>query len=200
MLTSSVLRFNQSDFKKAFSFRTCSHQGQLLYQRGTNGDFFTLSVINGTLDVRWQAGTEGEAIIIGSNLYNNNWYYVSVYTILGSTKLDVKQGSVLKESVTLGNGTYRTSLWRTDLSGSGELVIGRGFTGCIQQGPGVIFENNNEIQPIGVSWSNTSCPLDSVTCNSGMYEVPYIGNFSCGFIFLLVRTLPEIAKNRHSEQ
>ncbi|KAK3088892.1 hypothetical protein FSP39_025053 [Pinctada imbricata] len=158
--------YSSSDFKKAFSFRTCSTNGQLLHQRGGSGDYFSVSVINGSLDVRWRAGSTEEVLAIGSNLYNNRWYYVNIFTILGSTRLEVNLGSNLLASDVLGNGTYRTSLWRADLRGSGDLTVGSHFTGCIQQGPGVTFENNNAIQPIGVSWSNTSCPIDGVTCNS----------------------------------
>jgi hypothetical protein len=166
VITNNILTFQSNGFQRAFSFKTC-YNGQLLYQRGQSGDYFSLRLINGTLDIRWKSGASQISVTADTKLNNNAWYYLVLQNRLGVVTLEISKGARREHSIFLANSTYQSSLLAIDLTGSEGLVIGRDYTGCVLEGPRVIFRDNSNVRAIGVLWSLNTCPMDGITCNSG---------------------------------
>lgn len=150
-----------------FSFRTCSN-GEFLYQSGATEDYLKLLLINGTLEFHWSIQAVQSNTIIGDNLNNDEWWTLSVYRFLGNLYLNVTKGGNVHFSEIISNSTYQTYISNLDLSGTRGLYVGRGYTGCIMEGPTVIFSKNNpNTEWQGVIWSNTSCPQNDASCAIG---------------------------------
>ncbi|XP_061164593.1 protein crumbs-like isoform X2 [Saccostrea echinata] len=164
-INNNILTFPSNAFQKAFSFKTC-YNGQLLYQRGQSGDFFSIQLINGSLDIRWKSGTSQISVTANTRLNNNAWYLLDLRNTLGVVTLEILKGSRIEHRIFLANSTYQSSLFTIDLTGHEGLVIGRDFTGCVLEGPGVTFKDNSNVRAVGVLWSLNTCPLDGITCNS----------------------------------
>ncbi|KAK3607491.1 hypothetical protein CHS0354_010303 [Potamilus streckersoni] len=175
-----------------FSFRTCSG-GEILSQNGTSGDFLQLEITNGTLKFQSLVQTASLTVSIGQNLNNNAWYTVNLHYYLGNLFLNISQGNTQVKSEIIANSTYRTYLFNVNLSNNLGLNVGQGYTGCLLEGPNVIFVNNALIVN-NVSWSNTSCqknenncPTDTVNtnvcysqpCRNGGTCHDNSGNYTC---------------------
>ena len=145
----------------AFSFRTCSH-GNLLQETGDNGDSFSITLTpEGALEISWHSSAEdasNSTSIANGDFQNNQWYTIDSKFINGEIYVSIELGSQTKFRVLLSNSTYQRYLWDLDLSGGGGLRMGEGFTGCIQEGPGVQL-SNAQTQGQNVAWDQ--CPLES---------------------------------------
>ena len=149
-----------------FSFRTCNN-GELLIQTGTtHGDWLQLLIKDGKLEFHWKIGQNQSNVKIGSNLYNNEWYTFNSNHYLGNLFFNISQGGNILFSERISNTTYRTYFSSVDLTGSSGLFVGRGFTGCIMEGPNVLFVNNNNLQTSNVQWSPTPCPQSDNSCTT----------------------------------
>lgn len=153
----------------AFSFRTCSF-GQLLEQEGTtkNGSRDKLAVDllqSGELQLSWLVnGNVGSETSRGYNWRTNLWYTVDVRFHFGQINLRVVQGTKDLFGVLISNSTFRRDLWDLDLTGGSDVIVGRNFTGCIQEGP--LFPLSTTRSSTGVTWGE--CPLaDSLEDNCG---------------------------------
>lgn len=162
----NILTFQSNTFQRAFSFKTC-YNGQLIYQRGQSGDEFSVILINGSINIRWKSGNSEIAMTTKAQLNNNAWYIMDLRNRLGVITMEILRGRQRECLIYLANSTYQSSLLGINLSGSAGLVIGRDFTGCVQEGPGVTFINNANVRDVEVEWSFDTCPLDGITCNSG---------------------------------
>ncbi|KAL3872299.1 hypothetical protein ACJMK2_040233 [Sinanodonta woodiana] len=148
-----------------FSFRTCSG-GEILYQNGTSGDFLQLEITNGTLKFQWLVQTTSLTVPVLQNLNNNAWYTVNLQYYLGNLFLNISQGHTQLKSEIIANSTYRTYLFNINLSNSLGLSVGKDYTGCIMEGPNVIFVNNS-LTVNNVYWSNTPCQKSENNCPTG---------------------------------
>ncbi|XP_069119516.1 LOW QUALITY PROTEIN: protein crumbs homolog 1-like [Argopecten irradians] len=184
--------WNQIGAQLAFSYRTCSG-GQLLYQRGSTGDFLSLDLnSNGTLEFRWKTGNEEHFIYYGNSLIGKDFYYVKIQrTVLNVLALEVVLYGNVVLNVSIANTTYRESIWHADLGGSAGIQVGRHLTGCVMEGPGISFRNNSNVEPINVLWGDT-CPVTScftagedgnqcasVPCKNGGTCVDGFQSYSC---------------------
>ena len=149
-----------------FSFRTCSN-GELLFQQGAGGDFLKLLILNGTIEFHWSINQTKDKVFIGSGLNDNEWYSVSSHKYLGKLFLNVTKAGSILFSEEISNSTYRTYFLNLNLSGSTGLHVGRGLTGCLLEGPNVIFLNNLNLEWSNVDWSSGSCPRSDNTCVVG---------------------------------
>ncbi|XP_035217057.1 protein crumbs-like isoform X1 [Stegodyphus dumicola] len=138
--------------RTSLSFRTCS-SGQLLYQEGITGDFIDLTLLpSGSLEFSWRVNRLQHSVSVGSNLIDNHWHDVDLLYRLGSVWLTVSRNTVL-----VANSSYQNDIFDLRLEHSQpELIVGRGFTGCILQGAGVVLNDSN-INSSGVIWGK--CPL-----------------------------------------
>ena len=106
-------------------------------------------------------GGEGPAPPEEATFSNNQWYTVDLKYLLGSISLKVESGSRVLAETVVSNSTFRRYLWDLDLTGAASgLVVGAGFTGCIEEGAGVRF-TGPLIQALGVRWGQ--CPLEAPT-------------------------------------
>ena len=146
---SVTLFFNKTSFietkplniTKSFhlTFRTC-HGGNLLYQNGTNDDFFELSVSKGTmnyttrkftastLNLRWKISGDRNvsSIQVGTQLDQNKPYSVVFKPAVGRrANLSVRLGNVV-HTAQVPTTMYNVS--------PGDLTLGKGFLGCISFG------------------------------------------------------------------
>ena len=169
IIRNNILAFQSNTFQRAFSFKTCDN-GQLLYQIGQSGDEFSIKLINGSINIKWKSGSSEVAMSTNAQLNNNAWYILDLRNRLGVVTVEILKGRQREHLILLSNSTYQSSLLTISLSGSGGLVIGRDFTGCVREGPGVTFRDNTNVRDVEVEWSFNTCPLDGITCNSGMYS------------------------------
>ena len=151
-----------------FSFRTCSN-GELLFQQGAGGDFLKLLIINGTIEFHWSIGSNIDKVYIGNSLNDNEWYVVTSHLYLGKLFLNVTKGSRRLFSEEISNATFRTYFQTIELTGNSGLHVGRGFTGCLMEGPNVIFLNNDFTEWNNVEWSNDSCVQSDNSCAFGKF-------------------------------
>ncbi|KAL4219251.1 DNA repair protein Rad9 [Mactra antiquata] len=153
-----------SGHQAEFSFRTCSN-GEFLYQRGASGDFLLLTLINGTLEFHWKIGDFQSTIFIGNDMNNDEWWTVSSQGYLGNAFLNVSRGGRVFFSEIISNSTFRNYFENIDFGGTEGLYVGKGFTGCLMEGPTVIFSTFNINRDVhNVIWSNTSCLHNDVSC------------------------------------
>lgn len=138
--------------RTSLSFRTCA-SGQLLHQEGLTGDYISLELLpSGVLEFSWQVNSRQHSVLVGSNLINNHWYDVDILHKLGSVTLSVSGNSSV-----VANSTHTNEIFDINLDQSNpQMVVGRGFTGCILQGAGVVL-NDSSVHSVGVSWGK--CPL-----------------------------------------
>lgn len=169
IIRNNILAFQSNTFQRAFSFKTCDN-GQLLYQIGQSGDEFSIKLINGSINIKWKSGSSEVAMSTNAQLNNNAWYILDLRNRLGVVTVEILKGRQREHLILLSNSTYQSSLLTISLSGSGGLVIGRDFTGCVREGPGVTFRDNTNVRDVEVEWSFNTCPLDGISCNSGMYS------------------------------
>lgn len=171
LLQNAVWNIRTSGQQTAFSLRTCSN-GELLYQSGARGDFLKLSLINGTLEFHWSVGTRQNSILVGNDLNNDEWWTLSVQRYLGNLYLNVTKSGRVYFSEIISNSTFRSYFSSIDFSGTAGLYVGRDFTGCLMEGPTVIFSKNNAyIRWNNVIWSNTSCPQLDASCALGKSDI-----------------------------
>lgn len=150
--------------RTSFSFRTCSN-GELLYQEGISGDFVNVTLLpSSSLEFAWQVNRLHRSVVAGSNLIDNRWHDVDLVHNLGTVTLSVSKNSVL-----VANNTYNTDLFDLRLeSAHPQLTVGRGFTGCILQGAGVVL-NDSSIYSYEVDWRK--CPLPNTgTCEGYLVD------------------------------
>lgn len=138
--------------RTSLSFRTCA-SGQLLHQEGLTGDFLTLTLTpSGVLELTWQVDSRRHSVELGSNLIDNRWHDIDIIHKLGSVTF-----SVTGSSQVLVNSTHSNDFLELSLDQSNpQLYVGRGFTGCILQGAGVVLNDSN-VRSFGVTWGK--CPL-----------------------------------------
>lgn len=165
-----------------FSFRTCSN-GELLYQQGAGGDFLKLLILNGTLEFHWSISHNIDKVFLGSGLNDNEWYTVSSHKYLGKLFLNVTKAGKILFSEVISNSTHRIYFPSLNLTGHVGLHVGRGFTGCLMEGPNVIFLNNLFIQWSNVEWSNVSCVRSDNSCVVGKYSFCQLGFEVSSFLF-----------------
>ncbi|KAL5012769.1 hypothetical protein ScPMuIL_011320 [Solemya velum] len=151
--------------RMGFSFRTCS-DGQLLYQEGDDGDFLKLNLSQGSLHFYWKVDSDLSSVYTEGDFTRNKWFTVDFRFYLGQLWLNVSQGPSLHSSKVVANSTFHTSLWNVNLHGHAGLVVGNGFTGCVMQGPNLIFLGQSLI-PKDISWTNSSCPVVDLNCSDG---------------------------------
>ncbi|KAH3796462.1 hypothetical protein DPMN_150030, partial [Dreissena polymorpha] len=150
------------------SFRTCN-SGELMYQENAQTkDSLKLSIDNGRLVFNWSVGLEQSGIILGSSLNNNVWWTVQTLKYLGNVYLNIYLRGAVKFSEIVSNSTFRKFLSKVDFSNSTELFVGRNYTGCILQGPSVMFVPQPSINSTNVHWSNSSCSQNQVSCPSAV--------------------------------
>ena len=168
-----------------FSFRTCSN-GELLFQQGAGGDFLKLLILNGTVEFHWSINQTIDKVYIGTGLNDNEWYTVSSHKYLGKLFLNVTKAGTILFSEEISNSTYRTYFQNLDLAGNSGLHVGRGLTGCLLEGPNVIFLNNLNLEWSNVEWSNESCPQSENSCvvgKSSEKRVRWVFGDNLGLIF-----------------
>ena len=166
VLNDTLWNVKTSGQQTEFSFRTCSN-GELLFQQGTVGDLLKLLIINGTLEFHWIIGQNTDRSYVGTSLNDNQWYTVTSHFYLGKLYLNVTKAGKVKFSEEISNSTHRTYFQSIDLTGNSGLTVGRNFTGCLMQGPNVIFLNNDFITWNNIEWSNSSCARSDNSCVVG---------------------------------
>ena len=149
-----------------FSFRTCD-SGQLLFQNASSGDSLKLLIVNGSMEFHWSILNNQSYVTVGEDLNNNQWWTVTIQRYLGDIYLNISQGGKVEHYAKLSNSTFRSYFSSINLSGSVGLYVGQDFTGCLLEGPNVLFLNNPALLSNYVSWSNTSCPQIHSACPSG---------------------------------
>ena len=179
VLTQTTFNFSIKSFRIAFSFLTCN-EGQLLYQRGNSGDYIKVYLQNNIFYFSWKSGVTNVVLNVANNLDKNTWYFLDIFEHTGDIKLHLQKGGLSIADVIIANNTYRASIFRINLSGSIGLQIGgTDFTGCVMQGPYVLFLNNPNIVADHILWNDTDCPLISTDCkgkansNIFFYVFPY---------------------------
>lgn len=166
-----------SGHQTEFSFKTCS-SGEFLHQRGASGDFLLLSIINGTIEFRWSVGVYQSFIFLGNDMNDDQWWTVGTQGYLGNFYLNVTRGGQVYFSEIISNSTFRNYFRNLDFTGTEGLYVGKGFTGCLMEGPTVIFSTNNiNRETFNVLWSNTSCAQNDVNCAIGKFV--YIDPYTC---------------------
>ena len=158
----------------AFSFRTCS-PGTLVQQSGgTSGDSIQYSVTsNGQLRLSWSHTGESDSVTIATDsLLSNEWFTIETKFSLGQMHLSVEKGATILKKELISNSTLRRFLWDLDLSGGLGIIVGAGFTGCIQEGPSVQLSLQSAVAT-EVRWGE--CPLeDSVYPSCGKLTVLFL--------------------------
>ncbi|XP_030853956.1 protein crumbs homolog 1 isoform X2 [Strongylocentrotus purpuratus] len=129
-------------------FRTCTG-GELFSQ--TNGDQTIAVSINetGSIRIRWNSGSGVMETAVGEGFNDNLWTIVDFVYVGESVVLRVRD-----EAIELATFIKNPTL--LDLALSPVMVLGTGFTGCMEEIVGIDFAN-------AVSWSNAGwgvCPLD----------------------------------------
>ncbi|XP_076313975.1 cell polarity complex component crumbs [Tachypleus tridentatus] len=144
--------------RTSFSFRSCS-SGELLYQTGLSGDFLTIQLLNnGAVQLKWRVGQTTDSVLLSSNTLDNKWHDVDLMKNQDSLTFHVDQNDVV-----VANKTFRNYIFSINLVGNEpSLYVGRNYTGCILQGPGVVLSNPS-IQSISVNWEGCSLPATE-TC------------------------------------
>ena len=131
----------------SLNFRTCS-SGTLLQQQGTRGDLFGVQITSdGFIRIYWTQFSQSlsDEVIIDDRVVNNNeWYSFNSVFRLGVITVKIESGQNILSSIELSTSTERSYLWDLQLSG-GDLEVGKGLTGCLQEGPNVMF-NIEELQ------------------------------------------------------
>ena len=142
-----------------FSFRTCG-SGTLISQTGASGDSLEISLnSNGYMQFGWthfQDPSEGLLIFNDTVLSTNHWYTVDIIFLQGVITLSVEQGSTVLYSHILSTSTFNRFLWSLSLSGGSSILVGQGYTGCIQQGLGILLSAAESSD--NVEWD--TCPLE----------------------------------------
>ncbi|XP_063966506.1 protein crumbs homolog 1-like [Lytechinus pictus] len=129
-------------------FRTCTG-GELFSQ--TNGDQMIAVSINatGSINIRWNSGSGAMETSMGRGFNDNLWTIIDFVYVGESLVLRVRD-----EAIELATVIKNPTL--LDLVLSSTMVVGAGFTGCIEEIVGIDFAN-------AVSWPNArwgECPLD----------------------------------------
>ncbi|CAC5375887.1 unnamed protein product [Mytilus coruscus] len=164
VLSQTTINFSMKNFRIAFSFLTCK-EGQLLYQRGSSGDFIRLFLQNDSFHISWKKELTKVSLTIANHLDKNSWYSVDLFERTGDINFKLDKSGVSIQDIIIANNTHRTSIFRLNLSGNTGLSIGgNDFTGCVWQGPYVLFVNNPNIIENHVIWNDTVCPFSSADC------------------------------------
>lgn len=141
------------------SFRTCTG-GQLFSQRSPSphsiildvraeGLFFTVTILNKRYETR-----------ISANLIDNEWHTVNILYRMGNLTI-----STTGHQQIIANSTYNSEiLTQSELwNDNAVLVVGNGFSGCILEGPSIVFNpTNGQIQAHNVEWG--PCPIPPKAC------------------------------------
>ncbi|ELU08663.1 hypothetical protein CAPTEDRAFT_215070 [Capitella teleta] len=145
----------------SLSFRTCS-SGQLMSQRGRSGDAFNISLTTeGALSIAWTSSSSASSsasdslLVEGIDFQSNQWFTIDSRFETGEIFLSVELGSQPKFKTLLSNSTLRRYLWDLKLSGGEGVLVGSGFTGCIQ-GLTIPLDSEDR-QSSNVEWGD--CPL-----------------------------------------
>ncbi|CAL1529767.1 unnamed protein product [Lymnaea stagnalis] len=159
---------------KQFTFRTCSDSGSLISlasspssitPTSSGGQELSVSLYNSSLLFSY-TGASGQTRVTsaGATFTHYSWYTVQVNFLLGAVRLTVaSENSSVLADVTVANSTFNADL--LDVRLTGNMVIGRGFYGCMYQGPGVNFSAPGLIAQ-GIIWD--SCPLIGMpSCSRG---------------------------------
>ena len=167
----TTINLDQTNVVYGFSFRTCIG-GHLIKQTAPNGELFSIILTTDSLNLKWRHGNFQEVINVRRSFIGNKWYYLQLKNVLGQAKLIIQSGQNVLEDIVIANSTYRTSFWQLDFTGSYGLELGRSYTGCILQGPGIVFKNNLNILAVNIVWSENQCHLDA--CSTGKSLIAYI--------------------------
>ncbi|XP_052094473.1 protein crumbs-like isoform X1 [Mytilus californianus] len=166
VLSQTTINFSMKNFRIAFSFLTCK-EGQLLYQRGSSGDFIRLFLQSDSFHISWKKELTKVSLTIANHLDKNSWYSIDLFERTGDINFKLDKSGVSIEDIIIANNTHRTSIFRLNLSGNTGLSIGgNDFTGCVWQGPYVLFLNNPNIIENHVIWNDTVCPFSSSDCTA----------------------------------
>ncbi|XP_066994976.2 protein crumbs [Anabrus simplex] len=141
------------------SFRTC-RGGELFSKTTSNGNFISLlvKVDEGLLlKVRLHTGREYN-VQLSARLVDNAWHAVNLKYSQGNISL-----GVATHSTVVANSTYNTELMTNPelFSENSTLYIGKGFIGCILEGPNIVF-NRPGLEAYNVDWGQ--CPLNTRGC------------------------------------
>ncbi|XP_071442369.1 protein crumbs isoform X3 [Hetaerina americana] len=160
--------------------------GELFSQRSTNGIVLTLSVgpeglalvvtVTRPLPSGSPAngGLRRQEVMISAYLLDNAWHTVELVQRLGELVLSVtgvggggpSGGPGRKESLLVANASRNPEflVLGSSLGNSieqGAVLIGKGFRGCILEGPGIVL-NSSSVQSHHVQWG--PCPLHANSC------------------------------------
>ncbi|XP_012940429.1 putative protein TPRXL, partial [Aplysia californica] len=115
----------------------------------------TLSLLNGSVVMVWSVNGQSGAAHVGRRVNDNLWHTVQLKYYLGVVTLSLaSDGQAGQDTVIVANATHNAFL--LDVRLSGNLQVGRDFTGCMYPGPGVNFGTPG-LPAQQVTWD--SCPL-----------------------------------------
>ena len=158
-----------------FSFRSC-HSGQLVYQESGNGENSIAIEIDNLgkikLIFRFENNVDQVQMSTDRNLLDNQWYSLDILFEIGVINVIIEQGRQRVESLFVSNSTFRSYLWTLDLSGSNGVIVGRNYTGCIQQGIGLSFDSVDTQVSGDVRWDVCLQPSSVGSC--GEYCFPCV--------------------------
>lgn len=173
---SSVVYLSSSwnvTWQTEFSFRTCTENGELLYQMGSTGDYLRLRLSNGSLQFAFRTLGVVSNIFIGSNLADNLWYKIEMSRVIGVNSLKISQASRTLFTKVLSNSTYNRHLLNVNIAGGARLTVGQTFVGCLSEGRGVLL--SAAVESSNVLWNQ--CPLqEQAGCPQGRWKFPSVKN------------------------
>uniref|UniRef100_A0A0A9W8L0 Protein crumbs homolog 2 n=2 Tax=Lygus hesperus TaxID=30085 RepID=A0A0A9W8L0_LYGHE len=135
------------------SFRSCDG-GQLFSQRSqqysmqldvrAEGLLFNISIMSKSFVTR-----------ISAPLTDNQWHNIIILYRMGNLTI-----STLGHLQVIANSTYNAEILRQPelVTSSDVLVIGEGFTGCLLEGPNIVF-NSTLVQAENVAWGPCQIPF-----------------------------------------
>nr|XP_024214483.1 protein crumbs [Halyomorpha halys] len=139
------------------SFRTCKG-GLLFSQRPSLYSSITLDVKPEGLVFTVNIRNHKYESRISANLLDNEWHTVNILYRMGNLTI-----STSGHMQVIANSTYNSEILSDpDLTtGNDVLVVGKGFVGCILEGPSIVF-NASQMQHQHVDWG--PCPLPNKAC------------------------------------
>ena len=157
-------------------FRTCAPSGEVLKYHKNGDQLLSVSLHNTSLQLRWSINNTNGVMSLGSKLNNNTWFQFDIKFFLGVVYLNVSRpGRTVLFSDVVANTTFQAWLLDVRLADV-TLQLGRGFTGCLWQGPGVAFSSPG-VTATNVRWNQ--CPLTSQRgCSLGELNVFSVRCFS----------------------
>ena len=142
-----------------FSFRTCSAGELFRLESDDQSNVLALEIfLNGSLNLMISTADVIDHIPLSDDLIvnNNQWYSIDKEFRTGRLTLRVEQGPNILQQVLISNNTLRSHLWDVEYS---SVTLGRRFTGCVQQGIGLDFNEGQWSTRGTVLWN--ACPLES---------------------------------------